>query len=118
MRTLDLTGYEVSLDEPQPVKQPDGSVEMVETSTYNVRKSIGIVLFKERWELGPHEAIARDLLARRIEAHVEDSILLEEAEYQMIRGSLERMKGVGRADVPFISRILDAPEVNTAEPVN
>lgn len=93
MRTIDLSDYTTS-----------------EGQIFNVRPSLVVVLFSEP-KLGPREMIRRDELARRIEEQVESVLLVEEEDYARIVRGLEHtdFKEIGRAAVPLIERVLNAP---------
>lgn len=88
-----------------------------EGATFHVAPSLADLLFHEP-KLSPREVIARDELARKIEAASGD-ILLEDAEYAKLVSSLDAadLKTYGRSIVEFIRRILDAPKVEVAEKV-
>lgn len=98
MRKIDLTSYKVPM--------PDGNEQ-----DYEVKKSICFVLFHQNQKIDAREAIARDKLCKRIES-ADSSIWLEESDYEKIKASIESLPTVGRNDVLFVERILDAPTVS------
>lgn len=97
MRKLDLTGYQVS-----ETGDPEAEVH-----DYDVRWSIGEVLLCKDQNLSARELLANDDLFRKIRDWPEDTILLEEAEYLVIRQAFERLTGFQRYDVPLVRRILE-----------
>lgn len=99
MRKIDLSDYQTE-----------------EGQNFQVRPSLVSVLFSEG-KLDPREIIRRDELAVLIENYVGDSFLVEESNYNKLVSGLEAsdLKPLGRAAVPFIKRILDAPIVSVTE---
>ena len=87
-----------------------------EGRAFNVRPSLAAVLFSEP-RLAPREVIRRDELAVKIENCPEPILLLEEAEYlKLVTGlNASDLAPLGRAVVPFVKRILDAPEIEVQE---
>ena len=83
---------------------------------FQVRPSVVAVLFNEA-KLDGREVIRRDELARKIETHTDDEILLEEAEWGKIVSGLNAtdLKPFGRSVVEFVRRVLDAPSVTVQE---
>jgi hypothetical protein len=92
---------------------------IVEGQTFEVRPSIAAVLFNEE-KLNGREIIRRDELATRVENCKEDSILLEEVDWNRIVGGLNAsdLKPLGRTAVEFVKRVLDAPIVEVTEKTN
>jgi len=102
MRQINLENYRVKVRDPQG---NDGEV------LYDVRNSMIEVLFSRDLQLSAREALNRDDLARKIRDSSDGSILLEEGEYSKLEKAVDTIKGFGRADVEFVRRILNAPQV-------
>jgi hypothetical protein len=99
MRKIVLTAYEVG-----------------EGRTFDVRSSLVSILFNEE-KLDGREVIRRDELATKIEKHPDESILLEDVEWNKLVTGLgaSDLKPHGRSVVEFIKRVLDAPDVAVQE---
>jgi hypothetical protein len=102
MRKLDLTDYTF------PGRNERGEITEF---PYLVRDSVIAVLFHPELKLTARQALDRDDIARKVRDCPEPFILLEDAEYALVRNSVETVKGFVQADVRFIRRVLDAPEV-------
>lgn len=117
MRSLDLTRYplEVSPDGHQEtLKCPNCGTEVerpLVPPEYDVRNTMIEVLFSPDLHLTAVEALARDDLAHKIKDCPDNTLLLEEAEYQKLKQGLEATRGFSRNDIEFIRRIEKAPEV-------
>jgi len=96
MRKIDLKDYE-----------HDGK-------PYPVTGTISMLLFNPDLKLAARDLIAQDALAKKIEG-AGASVLLEEEEYQKVKRAIEIIKGWQRGDLEFVSRILDAPEIEVKE---
>ena len=105
MRKLELTSYKVS-------ETGDPGAEVHD---YDVRWSVGEVLLCKDQGLSARELLASDDLFRKIRDWPEDTILLEEAEYQRLKQAFERLTGYQRFDVEMVRRVLDCPEVEVQE---
>lgn len=89
--------------------------EAKEEIKYNVKTSLTNILFAKD-QIGAHELISLDRVARKIEAVSDsESVLLEEEEYKLLKSAVEGFKNFHRWDKEFISRVLDAPEVPVEE---
>jgi hypothetical protein len=106
MREIDLTPYKVKVSR----RLETGEIESVETD-YDLKASIAGILFLPDLKISGREAVKRDKLCEKIE-EAENSILLEEADWKKIVEAIEALPQVGRNDVKFVERILDAPEVS------
>jgi hypothetical protein len=104
VRELDLTPYKIKVTG----RSRTGEVETKETD-YDVKASIALILFHPDLKVSARESIKRDELCNKIET-AGDSILLEEADWQKIKEAVEIVT-VGRNDVKFILRVLEAPEI-------
>jgi len=88
-----------------------GRLQKVEGVVYDVRNSCIEVLFSPQLQLSARQVLDRDDLARKIRDCPDSAVLLEETEYQILKGSLDSVTGLGRNDVQFVRRIYAAPEV-------
>jgi hypothetical protein len=105
MRKLDLSNYEVEgmLEDGTP-----------KTQTFNVSDSVVGVLFAQPG-LTARDVLGLDDLKEKIRKHPEDSVLLEEADYQKILKAFEAFRGFRYNDVELVRRVLNAPEVKVQE---
>lgn len=113
MRQIDITDYIVSLPNPKAgEKRPDESLEpeMVDIP-YRFKQSMIEILFARDNQLNGMEILERDKLAHKIYDCSDGIILLEEEEWNKFYSALEAVKGLGRTDVEFVHRILDAEKV-------
>jgi hypothetical protein len=84
---------------------------------YGVRDSIADLLFHPDLRLNGSALIRNNVLATKVMTAEGDTVLLEEAEYQTLRGACETVRGLGRNEVELVRRILDAPEVKVEEAI-
>lgn len=98
MRKLRIDNYEF--------KREDTSI------TYMVRESLADLLLHRELRLSAAEAIRRHTIAKRILECPNDEILLEDADYERIKSSLDLIHGFGREDIELIERIYNAEEVS------
>jgi len=113
MRQLDMTDYTVSLPNPKAGEEhKDGKVEpaMVDVP-YRFKESMIEILFARDNQLNGMEILERDKLAHKIYDCSDGSILLEEEEWHKFYNALEAVKGLGRVDVEFCRRILEAEKI-------
>jgi predicted ABC-type ATPase len=96
LRKIDLTPYQVD-------ERP-----------YDVKTSVVNLLFNPELKLSGRDVITQDELAKKIESS-DDSVLLEEVDYQKVKKAIDVFSGFSRADVGFVTRILSAPEVKVKE---
>jgi hypothetical protein len=87
----------------------------VNEATYGVKQSLLTLLFHQELRIDAKDLLKRDDLARKIDSCQEDFILLEEAEYTMIRAAVETIHGFDRNDVQLVRRILEAETVEVQE---
>lgn len=78
---------------------------------YLVRESMVEMLFNPSLGLSAKDLLDRDPLARRIKDLPGNDLLLEEEEYKKVLTALEALRGLGRHDVEFAKRVLNAPTV-------
>lgn len=107
MRKIDISSYTVT-----DVVQPSG--EEV-ANPYDVRYSIREVLLARDQGMTARQLLSADDLSRKIKDWPDDTLLLEESEYQVLQQAFERMTGYGKYDVELVRRVLNAEEVQVQE---
>ncbi len=107
MRRLNLKEY-------TEIVRNDETGQDVELA-YPVRNSLIDTLLAAQLGLSATEALDRDILARKIRACTEDTILIEEADHKKLLAAIETLTGWCRTDIEFLKRIKEAPEVNVKE---
>lgn len=102
MKTLDISPYDVVIG-----KTPEG-LEL--RQAYPIRDSIANILFAQPG-LKARDLLRRDDIARKVIAAPEDSVTLDDAEFEQLKAATDSLEGYGRQDVELIRRIvaLDAP---------
>lgn len=105
MREIDLSSYDVK------VKVVKDNELVTEERPYNVRESLCELLFVRSQRVSAVEAIKREKIARKIEECEGDIFLLEENDWEKMRDAVNSLEQVGRNDVEFVSRVLDAKEI-------
>ncbi len=117
MRSIDLTRYPLVISpdgQKEPLKCPKCGTEVekpIELPEYDVKSTLIEVLFAPDLRLAALETLERDDLAHKIKDWPDNTLLLEEADYQKVKAGLESLRGFGRNDVEFIRRVEKAPEV-------
>lgn len=106
MRQINLTNYSVRL------RDKAGKYKDV---PYEVKDSLIEIMFSRDLGLSGKELLARDDLARKIRDCADGQVILEEEEYKKILTAINTVKGLGRIDVEFVRRILEAPTVEVEE---
>jgi len=96
MRKIDLTPY------------------IFNESTFDMKVATVNLLFNPELNHSARDLILQDKLATKIET-AEGMILLEESDYTRVKTAVESYTRYGRGDAEFVSRILDAEEVNVKE---
>ena len=81
---------------------------------YEVKTSLASVLFAPSLKLGVRDLIENDRIAGKIEKSVDD-VLLEDAEYERIKGAIESFTGYKRDDLPLVNRVIDALKIEVKE---
>lgn len=74
---------------------------------YAVKESLVNILFGRSENLTGVQVLERDALGRKIMGS-DHILLLEDTEYETIRGAVERFRGFSRQDVDFVKRVLQA----------
>jgi hypothetical protein len=101
MRKIPVTDYTVSIHG--------------QDQTYPMREALAEVLFHPALAIVALDLLKRDDLARRILGETEDVVLLEEAEYAMVKAAVNKVDTFTRTDVEFVRRVLDAQMVTVME---
>jgi hypothetical protein len=101
MRKVDLSPYQVQVrDAAGQEKEED----------YDVPGSLRTVLLHPQLQLTSDALLAHFDVVQKIEAS-DGTLLLEEAEYQIVMQALAQIRGFQGNDVPFVRRLKEAPEV-------
>ena len=105
MKKINITTYKVS------ARSADGEVKEV---NYGIKDSLVTILFNPELKLSAVDLLKQNKLAEKITDST-DELLLEEEEYTRVKAALDRVTGLGRNDVTFVERILEAETVEVAE---
>lgn len=105
MRKINTTTYKVTVR--------IGNTETREVD-YGVKDSIIEMLFGQGLKLTAVELLKQNKLAGKV-AEAGDELLLEEEEYTRVKSALEVLAGLGKNDIEFVKRILEAETVEVAE---
>jgi len=112
MRKLNLKDYTVKVDVPDKINT--GQLIKAELP-YQVKTSFLNLMFIPDLQLNGAELVKQNVLAMKLEQCKEDTILLEDEEYNRIKRAIDVFKGFGRNDVELVTRINEA-EVVEVEP--
>lgn len=106
MKKIDLSNYEIDSrnEEGKKVKVP-----------YSVKGSLLIILFHPELKLSSRELYENNKVAAKIEECEDDSLLLEDSEYGIVKKAIETIRGYNRNDVELINRVLNAETVTVKE---
>lgn len=99
MKELDLTEYDVEEIKIKP------------------KIALGNVLFRPELRLSARDLLSQAALVEKIET-AGDSVLLEDAEYAKVKHAFETITGYGRADIPLVRRVMEAPDVSVEKAAN
>lgn len=102
MKKLDIQPYQVS------VVRTDGTKEEV---PYQVKESMVEILFNRDLKLNGVGVIKQNQLAEKILAANSDELLLEDEEHERVMKALSLVEGLGKNDVEFAKRIINATSV-------
>lgn len=102
MKKVDIRPYTIT------VVRTDGTKEEV---PYQVKESLIEILFNRELKLNGAGVIKQNLLAEKILAAGPDELLIEDEEYERISRALSLVEGLGRNDVEFAKRIINAEQV-------
>lgn len=100
MRRLDLTDYDFIIP----------SQEGMKPTHVNVKESLVNVLMHPSQRLNGTALLKRNILGEKI-LRAEGAIILEEADYEILKGAFDQVEGLGREDVQLVERVFNAPEV-------
>lgn len=103
MKKIDVSRYEVK------VQTADGERVL----PYDVRESIAGILFAKK-DLDAVGLLTRHEIAKKVRA-AEGAVLLEDAEYAVVKSTIEDFRGWTERDVEFVGRVLDAQSVTVLE---
>lgn len=108
MRGLDITTYQYKFQDEDGKEQ---------SRPYNMKEACAEILLHRSLNLNGTALLKRNILAQKIleVAPEMGGVLLEEAEYEMLKSSVDRIQGFAREDVECVRRILEAPEVTVKE---
>ena len=106
MRKIDLTDYTVEFNLPN---------EENKNLPYSVRKSLVEGLYHPDLRLGYKDLMENDRLSQKIKNFQGDVILLEETEWERLKGVFETIRGFTKQDVEFIRRVMNAEQVEVTE---
>lgn len=101
MKKINTTTYKVH------VRSTEGEVKEID---YGMKDSIVTILFNPELKLSAVDLLKQNKLAEKV-ANSVDELLLEEEEYTRIKSALDAVRGLGRNDVEFVIRILEAETV-------
>lgn len=102
MKKIDIRPYSVT------VVRTDGTKEDV---PYQVKESLIEILFNRELKLNGVGVIKQNLLAEKILASGTDELLLEDEEYERVTRALSLVEGLGKNDVEFAKRVINATSV-------
>lgn len=103
MRHIDLSDYEV---EGQQIDQETGEPTMVK-QPFRVRRGLTVVLFGSNGH-SAQEILTRDELSKHIEGQEGTALMVNDAEYKLLRDAFDKFTQFGRNDVELIKRVLNA----------
>lgn len=106
MRKIDMQQYVIQM------KDAEGKLVDV---PYDVKGSLVNVLYHPVLKLAGRDLLLAHKLADKIENCKEDTILLEEVDYQKLKNAVEKIEGFTKNDVEFVQRVLEAESVEVAE---
>ena len=109
MKKVDLTNYMVMVKAPNP-DVPNGPPVDKEIP-YFVKNSLIELLFIPKLQLSGAELVRANMLAVKLESCTEDSILLEDSEWERLQTAINTHTGYTRQDVKFVDRVLGAEAV-------
>lgn len=95
MRKIDLKNYKW--------KAPSGPEQEVDA-----RGNLIVILFNRQLGLTGREVYRRDKIAKLIESCKESFILLEQKDYEIVKDSFDRLKGLGQSERELVRRIYEA----------
>jgi len=91
----------------KPYKAEDQNGKKV---PYNVKDIMVNLLYHPSLSLNSVELLKNTKVAQKIENAKKDYVILEEAEYKILKECLAKIRGLGRNDVEFVRRIEEAED--------
>jgi len=106
MKKIDVSNYEVDAvnKEGKKIKVP-----------YSVRESLEMLMFHPGLNLSSLDLVKHNKIMVKIEDCKDDTVLLEESEYEAVKRAIETVKGYNRNDIRFIDRVINAETVEVKE---
>lgn len=83
--------------------------DVLDGKHFDVRASLVNILFAEK--LGALEVLKRGEIAKAVEEEPSDTLLLEDADYEILKGAVSKFPEYGRPHVEFVRRVLEAEKV-------
>jgi len=111
MYKVDISEYTIT---GRGVDKETGEIKVV-TNPYDVKVSLVSMLFHPDLRLEAKELLERDKLANKINDCEDGFVLLEDADYEKVKGALGIITGFSRNDVEFVRRILEAEKAEVVE---
>ena len=82
---------------------------------YQVKDSIMNIMFDKELRLSGADLIKQEMVAMKIEACKESTILLEDEEYKRVKGAFDKCTGFTRTEVELVKRINEAEVVEVEQ---
>ncbi len=102
MKSINLAKYKFE------ATLPDGKKQHVDVDVKNMLVDI---IFHPELKLSAKDVVDRAKLADKIEACKATDVKVEEAEYAILKNSVDGIRGFGKIHLQFIQRIYDAKDV-------
>lgn len=80
----------------------------VNGEAYKIKESLVSIIFNSELRLTFQEAMRNDRIAKKIESCDKDILVLEDAEYEIVKKSFDFLRGVRRVDLEFVQRVMNA----------
>lgn len=84
------------------------------TDKYDMKESLGICLLHPTLQLTGRELLLRRKILDKIEQS-DETLVLEEAEYEKLRSAFEQIQGFSRNDMEMVDRVLNAKKIEVKE---
>ena len=101
LRKVDLTDYDAK------VETKDGEI----TVPYFMKKSLALALYTDELKLSSRDLLRNDRIAQKIEGS-DGFILLEDADYEVVKQAIESIHGYNKPDVELVRRVIEAQVVD------
>lgn len=109
MRKLDLTNYLIT---QEVLNQANPNEPIKIEIPYNFKDSVIALMFIPELKLSGLELLKQNALALKIEGCSNDSINLEEQEWERLKVAVDSFNGYTRKDVGLVERITNAEQIN------